>query len=88
VSIPISGQITVTAGSPATGPDVNGNVFVYQAHPGNSGNVYVGNAHGTVDENTGLVLAAGDAITLAFRPGQLRFDGAQSNDVVCWHIYS
>lgn len=83
-----SGQIIIeTAGVAVQGPIApNANLFAVKAHPDNVDVIWVGNADGDVDGETGFPLDPGEGLTL---PGTLNtywFDADQSDDRVCWII--
>lgn len=89
----VSGQITVsTAGTAEQGPSTpEGAEFMLKAHPGNTGNVAVGNdGNDDVTMSNGMVLAPGDVIFATFFGGfanalnALWFDADNDGDVICW----
>jgi len=58
---------------------------IIQAHPDNTGDLYVGYVSGDVASNNGIVLEPGDAITIAVDdPAKIYVDAATSADIACY----
>lgn len=84
-----SGQITVsTAGTAVQGPSApTGRWFMIEAHPDNTGTVWVGNdGAGDVTSSNGFGLDAGDTVTLEVKRSlaELWFDADTNGHKFCW----
>jgi hypothetical protein len=80
-----SGQATVA--TPGTAVQVSTDEaersYMLRAHPGNTGNVAIGNANVTV--NNGLLLASGDSPIPFFGSlADLYVDAENAGDKLCW----
>jgi hypothetical protein len=85
----ISGQAYVeSAGSPVVLGE--GGIFgplMVKAVPGNAGEVYIGDdGEGSVDDETGMILEAGDVVVFEYVGdlGSIYVDAENDGDGVCW----